>query len=88
MEPFIPVLVSAIYEAFSLATASTFTVGIVGSLVAAGLVLLLREAPAPATSTAPAGVAARGASVHPTMGGRQIPVPVEIEGDILPGGRH
>ena len=89
MEPFIPVLVSAIYEGFSLATASTFTVGIVGSLAAAGLVLLLREAPAPATQSAPAGVAARGASVHPSMGGREIPVPVEIEDDIfLPGGRH
>ncbi|HKZ91288.1 MAG TPA: MDR family MFS transporter [Candidatus Limnocylindrales bacterium] len=89
VEPFIPVLVSAIYEGFSLATASTFTVGIVGSLVAAGLVLLLREAPAPATQSAPAGVAARGASVHPSMGGREIPVPVEIEDDIfLPSGRH
>ena len=58
VEPFIPTLVNAIYEAFSLATASTFTVGIVTSLVAAGLVLLLREAPAPATEQAPASASA------------------------------
>ena len=97
VEPFIPALIDAIYEAFSLATASTFTVGIVTSLVAAGLVLLLREAPAPAVATspvpAPAGAmpsgwqqadpGARGAAI-----GHDVAVPVEIEGDIGPGGRH
>ena len=45
VEPFIPTIVGAIHEAFSLATASTFTIGIVASLLAAGLVLLLREVP-------------------------------------------
>jgi hypothetical protein len=48
VEPFIPAIVGAIHEAFSIATASTFTIGIVSSLAAAGLVLLFREAPATA----------------------------------------
>jgi EmrB/QacA subfamily drug resistance transporter len=43
VEPFIPALVGAIHEAFTTATASTFTVGIVTALAAAALVLLLRE---------------------------------------------
>ena len=51
LEPFIPTLVDAIYEAFSLATANTFLVGVVTSLAAAGLVLLLREGPATATES-------------------------------------
>jgi EmrB/QacA subfamily drug resistance transporter len=41
--PFIDAIVDAIYRAFSVATASTFTVGIVAALVAAGLVLLFQE---------------------------------------------
>lgn len=45
VEPFIPALVDAIYAAVSLATASTFTIGVVTAAIAAGLVLLLREAP-------------------------------------------
>jgi EmrB/QacA subfamily drug resistance transporter len=50
VEPFIPAIVGAINEAFSLATASTFTVGIVTSLVAAALVLIfLRDVPFPHT---------------------------------------
>jgi hypothetical protein len=50
VEPFIPAIVGAINEAFSLATASTFTVGIASSLVAAALVLLfMREVPFPHT---------------------------------------
>jgi MFS family permease len=48
VEPFIPRIVDAIHQAFSIATASTFAVGIVSSLAAAGLVLLFREAPATA----------------------------------------
>ncbi len=43
VEPHIDAIVDAIYRAFSLATASTFTVGIVTALIAAGLVLLYRE---------------------------------------------
>ena len=46
--PFIPAIVDAIHQAFSIATASTFAIGIGTSLVAAGLVLLFREAPATA----------------------------------------
>jgi hypothetical protein len=52
VEPFIAAIVAAIYRAFSMATANTFTVGIVTALLAAGLVLLLREAPMRATDTA------------------------------------
>ncbi len=53
VEPFVPGIVDAIYNAFSIATASTFVPGIVAAVVAAGLVLLLKEAPA----RAPAAVA-------------------------------
>jgi hypothetical protein len=48
VEPYIPTIVDAIHQAFSIATASTFAIGIVSSLAAAGLVLLFREAPATA----------------------------------------
>ena len=48
LEPFIPAIVDAIHQAFSIATASTFAIGIATSLAAAGLVLLFREAPATA----------------------------------------
>ena len=51
VEPFIPALVDAIHEAFSLATASTFLVGVVTALLAAGVVLLLREAPEAAAAS-------------------------------------
>jgi len=49
VQPFIPAIVDAIHAAFSIATANTFVIGIGASLVAAGLVLLLREARATAT---------------------------------------
>jgi EmrB/QacA subfamily drug resistance transporter len=45
VEPFIPAIVEAIHEAFSIATASTFIVGIGASLVAAAFVLMLKEVP-------------------------------------------
>ena len=45
VEPLIPGIVHAIYEAFSLAVASTFWVGIVGALIGAVVVLFLREEP-------------------------------------------
>jgi EmrB/QacA subfamily drug resistance transporter len=91
VEPFIPALVGAIYEAFSLATASTFTVGIVTSLLAAGLVLLLREARVPVAVSSPAPVPGADGSweagLRPSgQHGRGVPVPVEVE-DELPGGR-
>ena len=45
VEPLIPGIVHAIYEAFSIAVASTFWVGIVGALIGAVVVLFLREEP-------------------------------------------
>jgi len=48
VEPFAPAIVDAFHAAFSIATASTFAIGIATSLLAAGLVLLFREAPATA----------------------------------------
>ena len=50
--PFIDAIVAAIYRAFSIATANTFTVGILTAVIAAGLVLLLREAPMRASDAA------------------------------------
>jgi EmrB/QacA subfamily drug resistance transporter len=49
VEPFVPAIVGAIHSAFSIATASTFAIGIGTSLLAAVLVLLFREAPATAS---------------------------------------
>jgi EmrB/QacA subfamily drug resistance transporter len=46
IEPFLPAILGALHSAFSIATASTFTIGIGTSLVAAALVLLFRDAPA------------------------------------------
>ncbi len=45
VEPLIPAIVRGIHEAFSIAVASTFWVGIVGALMAAGLVVFLHEVP-------------------------------------------
>ncbi len=45
VEPYLPAIVSAAHSAFSIATGSTFALGIGTTLTAAGLVLLLREAP-------------------------------------------
>jgi EmrB/QacA subfamily drug resistance transporter len=41
--PYIDAIVDAIYRAFSVATASTFTLGIVAAFIAAGLVVLFQE---------------------------------------------
>ena len=49
IEPFLPAIVGAIHQAFSIATASTFLIGIATSLLAAGLVLFFRDAPATAS---------------------------------------
>jgi hypothetical protein len=51
VEPFVPGIVGAVHSAFSIATSSTFVLGIGTSLLAAGLVLLFREAPATAIAT-------------------------------------
>jgi EmrB/QacA subfamily drug resistance transporter len=49
VEPFAPAIVDAFHSAFTVATASTFAIGIATSVIAAGLVLLFREAPAAAS---------------------------------------
>src|SRR3954452_496475 len=54
VEPLIPAIVAGIHDAVSIATSATFTLGIGAAVVAAGLVLLLREAPAPAVEPAAA----------------------------------
>ncbi|MFL5689265.1 MAG: hypothetical protein ACJ77I_09745, partial [Chloroflexota bacterium] len=54
VEPLIPAIVAGIHDAVSIATSATFTLGIGAAVVAAGLVLLLREAPAPAAQPAAA----------------------------------
>ncbi len=46
VEPMIPAIVHGTHEAFSIAVASTFRVGIAGAVLAAALVVFLREAPA------------------------------------------
>ncbi len=48
VEPYLPAIVGAVHSAFSIAAANTFTVGIGTTLVASGLVLLFRDAPAQA----------------------------------------
>jgi EmrB/QacA subfamily drug resistance transporter len=50
VEPFVPAIVGAIHSAFSIATSSTFAIGIATSLLAAALVLLFREAPSEASA--------------------------------------
>src|SRR5213593_243599 len=46
LEPFVPAIVEAIHRAFSIATASTFTFGIVAAVVVLIVVAFLRETPA------------------------------------------
>jgi MFS family permease len=50
LEPFVPAIVDAIHRAFSIATASTFTFGIVAAAVVLIVVSLLRESPAQAVA--------------------------------------
>jgi EmrB/QacA subfamily drug resistance transporter len=45
VQPFIPAIVEAIHEAISVATASTFYIGIAAALIAAVFVLMLKEVP-------------------------------------------
>ena len=51
--PYSTAIVDAVHSAFSIATASTFTIGVATALVASGLVLLFREAPAAARAAEP-----------------------------------
>jgi len=45
VQPLIPNIVQGIHDAFSIALASTFWVGIAGALIAAAFILFLREEP-------------------------------------------
>ena len=45
VQPFIPAIVEAIHEAISVATASTFYIGIAAALIGAAFVLMLKEVP-------------------------------------------
>ena len=49
VEPLIPNIVAGIHEAFSIALASTFWVGIIAAVIAVGFVAFLREVPMRAT---------------------------------------
>ena len=61
IEPLIPQIVQAIHEAFALAIASTFWIGIVAALVAGVLCLFIQEKPlVQATDEEPMAVAAAG----------------------------
>ena len=51
LAPIVPEIVAAVHRAFSLATASTFAFGIGAAVVAAVVVLFLRESPATAPTT-------------------------------------
>ena len=62
VRPFVPAIVDAIHAALSIAISNTFAIGIVASVVAAGLVLFLREAPAPVTEPELGSDGQRGAS--------------------------
>ena len=72
IQPLIPTIVHAIHEAFSIALASTFWVGIVGAVIAAICVLFLHEEPMrttfemePAEQTEPSSAAAPATSAQP-----------------------
>jgi len=91
VEPFIPTLVGAVHEAFTLATSSTFMVGVVACLMAAGLVLLLREARVAATAAEPEPVASeRMPSLpYPGMGDHgEVPVAVKVDDEVWPTGHR
>ena len=77
VEPFIAGIVHSIYAAISLATASTFVVGIGAALIASVLVLFLKEAPMRAESSVPAHAPTDVLGLH----GALEPVPVPISAD-------
>jgi MFS family permease len=62
VEPLIPNIVRAIHEAFAIAIAQTFWIGIVGALIAAVLMLFLREEPMRTTFEMDAPAAAKAGS--------------------------
>jgi len=67
VQPFIPAIVEAIHEAISVATASTFYIGIAAALIAAVFVLMLKEVPVrhEEPAAAPAAVPPSGAIGEP-----------------------
>jgi hypothetical protein len=62
VRPFVPAIVDAVHAALSIAISNTFVIGIGASIVAAVLVLFLREVPAPATEPELGSDGQRGAS--------------------------
>ena len=50
LTPYMPSITDAVHAAFSMATASTFSIGVVTALMASGLVLFFRDAPAHAAA--------------------------------------
>jgi EmrB/QacA subfamily drug resistance transporter len=62
VQPLIPNIVRAIHEAFAIAIAQTFWIGIVGALIAAVLMVFLREEPMRTTFEMEAPAAAKAAS--------------------------
>ncbi len=79
--PLVPNIVEGIHQAFSIALASTFVVGIVGALIAAAAMLFLREVPMRATFGLPEGVSGDGVPDGGIPNGG-VPEPSEP----LPGG--
>jgi EmrB/QacA subfamily drug resistance transporter len=69
VEPFIPAIVDAIHQAFSIATANTFLIGIAATLLAAGLVAMLKEVPMRQEASSPAPASA-GSSASARSSGR------------------
>ncbi len=67
VEPFVPNIVEGIHAAFSLATAQTFWLGVVGSVAAAIAAVAIKEIPLRATNEmpVPAATSARGARPAP-----------------------
>ena len=68
VEPFIPAMVEGIHQAFSLATAQTFWLGVVGAIVAAAAAVAIKEIPLRATNDAPVPTAAVGEGASTATG--------------------
>jgi len=71
VSPFITQIVEGIHGAFSLATAQTFWLGVVGAIIAALAAVAIKEIPLRSSNTAPVPtqVVAEGASVTPSPAG-------------------
>jgi hypothetical protein len=77
VEPLIPAIVSGIHEAFSIATASTFVVGIISALIALVVVLVVM----PAGRMGEREEDATSSVLEQPFGDRPAPVPVPADED-------